>query len=101
MPGGHARNLGFNLHGHLWQEQPWINGSTEIGINPGSEYKGISWGHGPTHHQTIWTPSAGGYFKITGDYLWRDQTSFHFDAGIWGIFRVVPAGTLPPPPAAP
>ncbi len=97
MPGGHARNLGFNLHGHLWQEQPWINGSTEIGLNPGSEYKGISWGHGPTHHQTLWIPSAGGYFKVPGDYLWRDQTSFHFDGGIWGIFRVVPAGTLPPP----
>jgi hypothetical protein len=97
MPGGHARNVSFNLHGHIFQEQPWVNGSTEIGVNPGSEYKGILWGHGATNHQVIWIPSPGGYFKITGDYLWRDQTSFHLDGGIWGIFRVVPQGTLNPP----
>ena len=25
-----------------------------------------------------------------GDYLYRDQQSFMFDGGLWGIFRVTP-----------
>jgi hypothetical protein len=31
---------------------------------------------------------AGGAFKVKGDYLYRTQSSFQFDNGIWGIFRV-------------
>jgi len=33
---------------------------------------------------------AGGAFRIVGDYLYRDQASFTFDGGMWGIFRVKP-----------
>ena len=33
-PGGHSRNQGFILHGHEWQEEPYIDNSTKIGNNP-------------------------------------------------------------------
>ena len=31
---------------------------------------------------------AGGRFAVPGDYLYRNQTSFLFDGGMWGTFRV-------------
>ncbi|HEY0020605.1 MAG TPA: hypothetical protein VGC13_30175 [Longimicrobium sp.] len=87
-PGGHARNSVFNLHGHVWQELPYLNQSRVLGNNPLSEYKGTMIGHGPTNHFDVLLSSAGGRSKIQGDYLYRDQTSHHFDGGMWGIFRV-------------
>jgi manganese oxidase len=90
-PGGHPRGHVFNLHGHVWQEEPYINGSTQIGDNPLSEWKGSQNGHGPSNHFDIVPMNgAGGAFKVPGDYLYRDQQSFMFDGGLWGIFRVTP-----------
>jgi hypothetical protein len=93
-PGGHARNSVFNLHGHLWQELPYQNQSAKLGNNPLSEPKGTMIGHGPTNHIDVLLPSAGGRGTIQGDYLFRDQTSHHFDGGMWGIFRIGPADPL-------
>jgi manganese oxidase len=90
-PGGHSRNNVFNLHGHIWQQEPYTNFSKNIGSNPLSEWKGSQSGHGPSNHfEAIPQHGAGGAFKITGDYLYRDQQSFTFDGGLWGIFRVTP-----------
>ncbi len=91
-PAGHSRNTVFNLHGHIWDEYPWVNGSTRIGENPITEWKGTVTGPGPSFHYNL-VPrfGAGGAFGVTGDYLWRDQASFAFDGGIWGILRVKPA----------
>ncbi len=87
--GGHPRNQSFILHGHEWQEEPYINSSTKIGNNPRSEWKGIQTGHGPSNHFDVDIfYGAGGRFRVIGDYLWRDRSSFTFDGGIWGIFRV-------------
>jgi hypothetical protein len=33
---------------------------------------------------------AGGARGVSGDYLYRTQSSFQFDNGLWGIFRVTP-----------
>ena len=89
--GGHQRNNVFQLHGHIWQEEPYTNGSTVIGDNPLSEWKGTQAGHGPTNHfDAVLRNGAGGAFKVTGDYLYRDQQSATFDGGLWGIFRVTP-----------
>ncbi len=94
-PGGHARNSVFNLHGHVWEELPYVNGSRQLGSNPLSEWKGTTIGHGPTNHfDALLKNGAGGLFHIPGDYLFRDQTSHHFDGGMWGIFRVQPDGRL-------
>jgi hypothetical protein len=92
-PGGHARNHVFQLHGHAWEEEPYLRGSTVLGHNPLSEIKGSQIGHGPTNHfDALLKGGAGGRFRITGDYLFRDQSSFHFDGGMWGLLRVT-AGT--------
>jgi len=88
-PGGHARNHVFNQHGHVWQEEPYTHGSRLLGDNPLSEWKGTQIGHGPTNHfDVLLQNGAGGKFKVQGDYLFRDQASFYFDGGIWGLLRV-------------
>jgi hypothetical protein len=88
MPGGHARGTTYTLHGHNWQRQPYINGSSEIGDNtdPGSEYYGTQEGINPAGHWDIVT-NLGGYFDVEGDYLFRDQASFGSYQGLWGLLR--------------
>jgi hypothetical protein len=89
MPGGHSRNNVFNLHGHIWEEEPYMFNSTVIGTNPFSEWKGMQFGIGAGSHFDILPKyGAGGRFAVTGDYLYRTQMSFQFDGGMWGIFRV-------------
>lgn len=88
-PGGHARNSVFNLHGHVWEEEPYEGRSLRLGTNPFSEWKGARDGHGPgNHHDVLLRNGAGGKFHTPGEYLFRDQSSFLFDGGIWGILSV-------------
>jgi hypothetical protein len=88
---GHARNNVFQVHGHIWQQEPYINNSTQIGNNPLSEWKGAQQGHGASNHMdAVPVNGAGGARGVTGDYLYRTQSSFQFDNGLWGIFRVTP-----------
>ena len=88
---GHARNNVFQVHGHIWQQEPYVNNSTQLGNNPLSEWKGAQQGHGASNHMdAIPVNGAGGARAVTGDYLYRTQSSFQFDNGLWGIFRVTP-----------
>jgi hypothetical protein len=88
---GHARNNVFQVHGHIWQQEPYVNNSTQIGNNPLSEWKGAQQGHGASNHMdAVPVNGAGGARAVTGDYLYRTQSSFQFDNGLWGIFRVTP-----------
>jgi hypothetical protein len=88
---GHMRNNVFNLHGHFWQDEPYTNNSRVIGNNPFSEFKGSTYGVGPSsHYEVIPVNGAGGARRVTGDYLFRTQESFQFDGGLWGIFRILP-----------
>ena len=50
---------------------------------------GAQEGHGPTDHWDI-VPAhgAGGYFGVTGDYLFRDMAPGNFYNGVWGLLRV-------------
>jgi manganese oxidase len=90
-PGGHSRNMVFALHGHSWDVQPYINNSTALGFNSTSLWQGSRFGHGPSNHfDALLRGGAGGKFSIAGDYLFRDQASFGFDGGMWGILRVLP-----------
>ena len=87
--GGHARNEVFSLHGHLWDKEPYVEGSTRIGRNSFSFWDGARFGHGPTNHfDAVLRNGAGGPFRITGDYLYRDGAGTGFDNGLWGILRV-------------
>jgi hypothetical protein len=91
MAGGHARNNVFNLHGHIWEDEPYEANSTVIGTNPLSEWKGAQYGVGAgSHFDILLKRAAGSLFKVPGDYLYRSQQSFQFDGGLWGIFRVTP-----------
>jgi hypothetical protein len=99
QPNGHPRNHVFALHGHVWQRNPYTStctwtpclGSTIIGNNSLSEWRGSQEGHGPSDHWDI-VPmyGAGGMFGVPGDYLYRDMTPMSFYSGIWGLLRVVP-----------
>ncbi|HEX8245068.1 MAG TPA: hypothetical protein VF541_16275, partial [Longimicrobium sp.] len=90
-PGGHARNHVFVLHGHVWEQEPYADSSRVIAHNPWSEWKGARDGHGPGEHfEVIPRHGAGGINRVPGDYLFRDQASFGFDFGIWGVLRVLP-----------
>ncbi|HEX4962269.1 MAG TPA: copper oxidase [Thermoanaerobaculia bacterium] len=92
-PSGHTQAHVFEAQGHPWPERPYVLGtnSTQIGNNSISELFGTRGGVGPTDHFDALIPDgAGGKFKITGDYLWRDYPGPRLDAGIWGILRVVP-----------
>jgi hypothetical protein len=89
MSNGHMRNNVFQVHGHIWQEEPYTNNSTRIGSNPLSEWKGAQQGHGSSNAiNVVLENGAGGAFRVPGDYLYRTQSSFQFDNGVWGIFRV-------------
>ncbi|HEX5725479.1 MAG TPA: hypothetical protein VFX98_08430, partial [Longimicrobiaceae bacterium] len=102
QPGGHARNGVFNLHGHAWEEEPYNRNSRAIAANSLSEVKGAQHGHGPTNHfDVVPKNGAGGRNRIAGDYLYRNQASFTFDGGMWGIFRVSAPVTYEPPPPPP
>jgi hypothetical protein len=88
-PGGHPRNDNYLLHGHIWESEPYIDGSQAIGSNPLSNWVGSQGGVGPgSHFDFIPKGGAGGRFHPSGDYLFRTFNSFHFDGGIWGLVRV-------------
>jgi hypothetical protein len=88
-PGGNQRNNVFAINGHIWQRQPYTNGSSVIGDNPLTMWQGSRMGVGPTDHfDAVLENGAGGKFRIKGDYLFRDQTSFGLDGGLWGILWV-------------
>ena len=99
-PGGHSRNDNYMLHGHIWEQEPYVDKSKALGSNPLSNWVGSQGGVGPgTHFDFLPKNGAGGAFRIQGDYLYRTFQSFHFDGGMWGIFRVTTAPgpcTCPP-----
>ena len=102
-PSGHPRNHAFTLFGHDWIMNPWQydfnqnppHGSAVMGWNKESSTRiGSNSGIGPMRHVNILT-TAGGCFKVPGDYLYRTQEGFMFGGGLWGIFRVTPEESPP------
>jgi hypothetical protein len=88
-PGGHARNEVFAVHGHIWDKEPYIQDSEVEGQNNFSFWEGARMGHGPTNHfDSLIRYGAGGKAAAPGDYLFRDQTTFGFDNGLWGLLWV-------------
>ena len=76
----------FMVHGHPWQEEPYINDSTKLGFNPLSETQGAQQA-GQAQKFDLLFPSAGGQNKISGDYLYTTYQTAN-KAGTWGLFRV-------------
>lgn len=97
MPGGDGDNqITWELTGHLWQEEPYMNNSTKIGYNPKSVTNGSLTGYGVTSafevvlDDTPGTTPSGGRFGVPGDYMYRAWTANMFQGGAWGVFRVAP-----------
>jgi hypothetical protein len=111
-PGGIFEGHVFTLHGHGWQELPYVHGvnpqnpdndpyraiAQRIGDNELAEWKGQQIGVGPNaHYDFVIEPTrgvpgngAGGPQQVPGDYLYRSFPSVFFEGGFWGIFRVGP-----------
>jgi hypothetical protein len=97
-PTGVGRGTTFDLHGHLWQRDPYVAGSVPsqtIGHNPLGFYLGHQESVQPSGHFDIVPKNgAGGAFAgaLTGagavDFLFRDHGSFGNTDGLWGILRV-------------
>ena len=83
------------VHGHVFQEEPYINDSKDLGFNPLSEWAG---GRFILPGQTVdmLFPFAGGSFQIPGDYFYGTFIGETTDAAKgmtqapWGLFRVTP-----------
>jgi hypothetical protein len=87
-PAGNDEQV-FTLHGHLWQEEPYTNGSTQIGNNPLSQSQGSREGFGPNVSFDAVISEAGGQAGVKGDYLYRTFIGRNdFMNGIWGVLRV-------------
>ncbi len=104
-PFGTTRGSTFQMHGHLWQRDPYVCngearnsltgaclmtsvGSRSIGRNPIGFYEAGRESWTPLSHFDIVMPSAGGGNAVVGDYLYRDAASFGNASGVWGIMRV-------------
>lgn len=87
QPGGDSAgiNLMFEIHGHSWQQEPWINSSFTLGNNPESNVL-ASDVLVPHKALNILIDSAGGPDQVPGDYLYCNFMGRF--SGAWGIFRV-------------
>ena len=83
----------FELSGHVWQAEPYRNGSTVIGDNKASPVLSVTSGYGVSSHFDVVIGAAGGAAKVPGDYVYRTWTADQFQVGFWGLFRVAPAGS--------
>jgi hypothetical protein len=79
----------FMVHGHPWQEEPYMDDSTKIGFNRLSETLGAQQG-GVGQKFDLLFPSAGGPNRIVGDYLYTTYQTAN-GTGTWGLFRVTAA----------
>lgn len=101
QPGGSTNGQVFTLHGHVWQEEPYQNNSTEIGNNPLSQWIGSRDSYGAATHYDMVIDKAGGEGAVPGDYLYRTFVGNQIIKGIWGIFRVADACGAPNAPNCP
>jgi hypothetical protein len=77
----------IKLHGHVWQEEPYANGSTTLGANRASNWFGARDGFGPQNHFDILV-KAGGTSSVHGDYLLASSPGAEQLMGNWALFRV-------------
>jgi len=78
----------FTLNGHLWQRNPYVNDSTQIGSNALSQWMGSLDSLGSTTHYDLVIEKAGGQFEVPGDYLYTAFVPSKAQFGMWGLFRV-------------
>ncbi|MBV9495031.1 MAG: hypothetical protein JOZ54_12350 [Acidobacteria bacterium] len=94
-PGGSGDQQVMALHGHVWQELPYINDSKSIGDNKLSMWLGKRDNYGTNTSYSIILDNdvngkggAGGQNGVMGDYLYRTTPANFLTQGLWGLFRV-------------
>ncbi|HEY0143453.1 MAG TPA: copper oxidase [Thermoanaerobaculia bacterium] len=92
-PAGSGNQQVLAIHGHVWQELPYTNGSTAIGNNPLSQWLGARDNYGTNMAYEAVIASAGGQVPVFGDYLWRTTPANYAQQGLWGLFRVSRGGS--------
>jgi hypothetical protein len=91
MPGGNTSGpngspMVFEIHGHSWQEEPYVNDAGSLGSNPNSQVLGAEM-IVPHLALNILIDKAGGAGEVPGDYLYYNYLQ---KDGAWGILRVHP-----------
>jgi hypothetical protein len=83
----------FSIGGHVFPQEPnmW-NGTTD---KRSQLLSAGSYAAGETADIEL-VGGAGGTIRATGDYLFGDMRQPFNEAGIWGIFRVLPTGPASP-----
>ncbi len=92
---GSGNGAVFELHGHVWQEEPYGPGSMTLGYNPMSEWKGSQGQIGAFNAFEILLDKAGGEFEVPGDYLYSSLATQSTEGGFWGLMRVTDAADVP------
>jgi hypothetical protein len=72
----------FSVEKHEWPIEPFMRGADQISV---VEYSGS---------ETIdaYLPSAGGMYRLPGDYVYSNQRLPYSQSGQWGYVRVLPSG---------
>jgi hypothetical protein len=78
----------MTLHGNFWQEEPYTQGSTQIGHNPLAQATGSRDTFGANASFDMVLNHAGGVFGVPGDYLFRTFIGNDFVFGMWELMRV-------------
>ncbi|HEY0157930.1 MAG TPA: copper oxidase [Thermoanaerobaculia bacterium] len=95
-PGGSGDQQVFALHGHVWQELPYVERSTQIGNNRLSMNLGARDNYGTNTAYSIvldHNGGAGGEKGIVGDYIYRTTPANFVTQGLWGLMRVGQGGS--------
>jgi len=72
----------FGLEKHEWPIEPFMGGADQLSAVQFSGAEVLD----------AFIPSAGGPYRLPGDYVWGNQRLPYSQSGQWGYFRVVPAG---------
>jgi hypothetical protein len=76
------QNQMFSVEKHEWPIEPFMRGADQISV---VEFSGS---------ETIdaFLQSAGGPYRLPGDYVWSNQRLPYSQSGQWGYLRVLPTG---------
>jgi hypothetical protein len=72
----------FSVEKHEWPIEPYMRGADQISV---VEYSG-------SEVLDAFLPSAGGPYRLPGDYVYSNQRLPYSQSGQWGYLRVLPAG---------
>jgi hypothetical protein len=87
---GQDDDIVMTIHGHSWQEAPWMNSSRQMGFNRLSNTFGTQQMSGNDKLEMM-IGDAGGRFHVAGDYLYNgvlQAVNPQNLGGMWGIMRV-------------